>query len=83
MSPCSFNVHVFLFLANQSNQEHPVGVPYNCFMSGTEGCNDIIGLWAVGVDGQCIHPDTGFRVGINANAYHWGIMEVRYSTAHY
>lgn len=30
-----------------------------------ENCRHLIGLWAVGLDGDCLHKDAGFKVGIN------------------
>lgn len=38
--------------------------PEKCGMA-KENCRHIIGLWAVGFDGDCLHKDAGFKVGIN------------------
>lgn len=46
----------------------PVTAPRNqpeiCGM-GTANCNSVIGLWAVGFDGECFHKDVGMRIGAN------------------
>ncbi|XP_062622232.1 uncharacterized protein LOC134283766, partial [Saccostrea cucullata] len=38
--------------------------PESCGMA-KENCNDMIALWALGFTGECLHKDTGFRIGIN------------------
>ncbi|KAK3605266.1 hypothetical protein CHS0354_037667 [Potamilus streckersoni] len=43
----------------------PLMQPYDCFMSPGGGCSDIIGLWGVGVSGECLHESSGFRIGVN------------------
>lgn len=38
--------------------------PEKCGMA-KENCRHLIGLWAVGLGGDCLHKDAGFKVGIN------------------
>ncbi|KAL3870621.1 hypothetical protein ACJMK2_038669 [Sinanodonta woodiana] len=50
--------------------------PYDCAMSPGGACSDIIGLWSVGLLGQCHHESSGFRIGVNgykraAFEFHW------------
>ncbi|XP_062622231.1 DBH-like monooxygenase protein 2 homolog [Saccostrea cucullata] len=50
--------------------------PESCGMA-KEDCNDMIALWAVGFTGECLHKDTGFRVGVNG--YKKAILEVHWN----
>ncbi|KAL3870623.1 hypothetical protein ACJMK2_038671 [Sinanodonta woodiana] len=50
--------------------------PYDCEMSPDGGCSDIIGLWTVGLSGECHHESSGFRIGVSgykraAFEFHW------------
>ena len=38
-------------------------------------CPDIIGLWAVGQDGECLHSQTGFPIG-SETGYKYGAFQV-------
>lgn len=51
----------FAFLATVTAQEK--AAPYECFMGDVDGCNEIIGLWAFGIEGNCLPDEFGFRVG--------------------
>ncbi|XP_046362311.2 tyramine beta-hydroxylase-like [Haliotis rufescens] len=55
--------------------------PRQCYMA-ERGCNDVIGLWTVGLAGQCLYKEAGFRIG--ASGYkrvllelHWNNPEMR------
>ena len=43
-------------------------------MQADDACTDIIGMWTVGVNGQCYHPETGMSIG--ASGYRIGAIEV-------
>ncbi|KAK3096949.1 hypothetical protein FSP39_005060 [Pinctada imbricata] len=46
----------------------PMTSPGPCGM-GLRSCNNIIGLWAVGFQGECFHDQAGFLMGKDAKAY--------------
>ncbi|KAK3577799.1 hypothetical protein CHS0354_024842 [Potamilus streckersoni] len=50
--------------------------PYPCGMQAHPKCEQLIGTWTLGSNGDCLHPDTGFRIGIHgykraALQVHW------------
>ncbi|KAK3598066.1 hypothetical protein CHS0354_037631, partial [Potamilus streckersoni] len=58
--------HIIVYgCGDAGNSSIPLMQPYDCFMSPGGGCSEIIGLWAVGVSGQCHHESSGFRIGVN------------------
>ncbi|KAK7114201.1 hypothetical protein V1264_000300 [Littorina saxatilis] len=49
--------------------------PQDCMM-GTPGCTTSLGIWTLGMTGECIHPQAGFRIGKGATGmvslqHHW------------
>ena len=40
--------------------------PNVCNMAAL-GCNTMIGVWTLGMAGDCFHPDAGFRIGKGAS----------------
>ncbi|KAJ8300821.1 hypothetical protein KUTeg_022340 [Tegillarca granosa] len=75
--------HIILTGCDES--EGPVTAPKNqpelCGM-GNSKCNSVIGLWAVGFDGECFHKDVGMRIGSNGFKtgmlqFHWNNPEFR------
>lgn len=55
--------------------------PEKCGMA-KENCRHLIGLWAVGIEGDCLYKDAGFKVGINGFKkatleIHWNNPEKR------
>lgn len=42
-----------------------LNTPYECGMEPSMGCRDLLGIWQVGLQGECMHPDAGFRFGKN------------------
>ncbi|KAL3870614.1 hypothetical protein ACJMK2_038662 [Sinanodonta woodiana] len=69
--------HIIVYgCGDDENSTIPLNQPYDCFMSPARECTDIIGLWAVGVSGQCHHESSGFRIGVTgykraAFEFHW------------
>ena len=43
-------------------------------MQADDACTEIIGMWTVGISGQCYHSETGFSIG--ASGYRIGAIEV-------
>ena len=41
-----------------------------------QGCFSIIGMWSVGVSGECFHQDIGFPVGMSANSFKKVVLQV-------
>ncbi|XP_067662440.1 tyramine beta-hydroxylase-like [Haliotis asinina] len=39
-----------------------IAAPRKCGMS-VPACQDVIGMWAVGIPGQCLYKEAGFRIG--------------------
>ncbi|XP_061173636.1 DBH-like monooxygenase protein 2 homolog [Saccostrea echinata] len=50
--------------------------PQSCGMK-KQNCDDMIALWAVGFNGDCLHKDSGFRVGVNG--YKKAILEIHWN----
>ncbi|KAK6190938.1 hypothetical protein SNE40_002698 [Patella caerulea] len=49
--------------------------PEECMM-GLTGCTQQIGLWTLGLPGECLYKDAGFRIGLNGMKrgvlqFHW------------
>ncbi|KAL3870626.1 hypothetical protein ACJMK2_038674 [Sinanodonta woodiana] len=69
--------HIIVYGCPQAGDSNiPLNQPYDCEMSPGGGCTDIIGLWAVGVSGECHHESSGFRIGVHgykraAFEFHW------------
>uniref|UniRef100_A0A0B7A301 Copper type II ascorbate-dependent monooxygenase C-terminal domain-containing protein n=1 Tax=Arion vulgaris TaxID=1028688 RepID=A0A0B7A301_9EUPU len=38
---------------------------YECGMIAAESCQDFLHVWAVGLDGECYHNQSGVKIGIN------------------
>ena len=51
------------------------GGPEPCGMA-LQDCYSIIGLWAVGFNGECFHQDAGFPVGKSAGFFKKVVMQV-------
>jgi len=54
--------------------DHPVNVPYECGVSVDPACKDQLSTWLLGISGECLHSNAGFRVG--ANGYRRGGIQV-------
>ena len=61
-----------IFSANIPDDE--IGQTYNCFMGQTDGCNEFLAVWSVGIDGYCFHNMAGLRMGLKG--YTRAILEV-------
>ncbi|XP_033732124.1 dopamine beta-hydroxylase-like [Pecten maximus] len=71
--------HILMFGCDETNEEitdTPLNSPQHCGMAAHRQCRTLIGLWAVGFSGECVHKDIGFRIGQNgyrkaAFQFHW------------
>ncbi|OWF46130.1 tyramine beta-hydroxylase-like [Mizuhopecten yessoensis] len=71
--------HIILFGCDETDSpitDVPVNVPRPCGMIAHRQCTTMIGIWAVGFSGECVHRDIGFRIGRNgfkkaAFQFHW------------
>ncbi|KAL3877125.1 hypothetical protein ACJMK2_034878 [Sinanodonta woodiana] len=69
--------HIIVYGCKEAeNSTIPLNKPYDCDMLPGGGCSDIIGLWQVGVPGECHGELSGFRIGVNgykraAFEVHW------------
>ncbi|XP_061173634.1 DBH-like monooxygenase protein 2 homolog [Saccostrea echinata] len=66
--------HMILYACRDT--VNTTSAPVSCGMA-KENCNDMIALWAVGFTGECLHKDTGFRVG--TNGYKKATLEVHWN----
>ncbi|KAL4216860.1 hypothetical protein ACF0H5_023324 [Mactra antiquata] len=70
--------HILLYgCTDDADVSEEQTTPYACFMSGREGCGDLIGLWAVGGGGICFDVDAAFRIGLTT--YKRGILELHWN----
>ncbi|KAL3870617.1 hypothetical protein ACJMK2_038665 [Sinanodonta woodiana] len=69
--------HILVYGCTETGDSKiPLNQPYDCAMSPGGGCSDIIGLWTVGLSGECHHESSGFRIGVRgykraAFEFHW------------
>ncbi|KAL4219111.1 hypothetical protein ACF0H5_021694 [Mactra antiquata] len=49
--------------ANDKQTKHDVGELYECELDFDKACIDTLSVWALGMNGECMHENTGFRVG--------------------
>ncbi|XP_046576553.1 DBH-like monooxygenase protein 1 [Haliotis rubra] len=71
--------HILLYGCGDGAAEIPN--PRSCGMA-TEDCNELIGLWTVGMNGQCLNTAAGFKLGRTGIKrvlleYHWNNPEER------
>lgn len=45
--------------------KHAVNEPYECGVSVDPVCKDQLSVWLLGIDGECLHSNAGFRIGTN------------------
>ncbi|KAL3870712.1 hypothetical protein ACJMK2_038756 [Sinanodonta woodiana] len=57
--------HVLTFGCKDEGSTIPMNQPYVCDMGSNTECPDIIGLWDLGMSGQCHDNRSGFRIGVN------------------
>ncbi|BFZ05645.1 hypothetical protein BsWGS_08685 [Bradybaena similaris] len=56
--------HVLMFGCDpKGNFDQELRTPYPCVMVPHDECRSLIGAWTVGSNGECAHPEMGFRVG--------------------
>ncbi|KAL3870847.1 hypothetical protein ACJMK2_038884 [Sinanodonta woodiana] len=56
--------HMLLFGCDERQAEvNTSDKPYRCGMQAHKQCEQLIGTWTLGSNGDCLHPDTGFRIG--------------------
>ncbi|KAJ8300472.1 hypothetical protein KUTeg_021991 [Tegillarca granosa] len=67
--------HILLFGCDQPVTEEP-NKPWRCGM-GSYKCFSLLGIWAVGMAGECMHNLTGFRIGYRG--YTTGMIQVHYN----
>ncbi|XP_069119453.1 dopamine beta-hydroxylase-like [Argopecten irradians] len=69
--------HILLFGCDEREEEIPVTPhAFPCGMVAHPKCINIIGTWTVGSSGDCLHVNTGFRIGTRgfrraAMQVHW------------
>jgi len=72
--------HMMLFASNDEPKDHRPGESFECGMESTAGCSSSIGIWGVGIAGQCLNSQLGFRIGPGEFRYailqlHWNNPE--------
>ncbi|XP_060567386.1 MOXD1 homolog 2-like isoform X2 [Ruditapes philippinarum] len=73
--------HVVIYgCSDDANIEEKQRSPTECFMNRIDGCENLIGIWSVGLTGFCYQEDAGFRVGKNGFKtvvleLHWNNVE--------
>ncbi|KAL4219112.1 hypothetical protein ACF0H5_021695 [Mactra antiquata] len=48
---------------NDKRPRHAVGEPFDCGLDIDPACHDALSAWGLGVAGECMHENAGFRVG--------------------
>ncbi|XP_060084217.1 tyramine beta-hydroxylase-like [Ylistrum balloti] len=72
--------HMILFGCDETNKEitdTPMNIPEPCGMGPHRQCLTMIGIWAVGFSGECVHKDIGFRMG--QKGYRKAAMQVHWN----
>lgn len=50
--------------------------PFTCGMIADPKCSSVIGIWSLGISGECSHNQSGFRIGIHG--FRKGAIQVSY-----
>lgn len=53
--------HFSCFIKEET--KHGLNEVYDCDLSFDPACTDILGVWLLGMEGECLHENSGFRVG--------------------
>lgn len=48
--------------------------PFTCGMIASPKCSSVIGIWSMGMSGECSHNSSGFRIG--KNGFRKGALQV-------
>ncbi|OWF48547.1 DBH-like monooxygenase protein 1 [Mizuhopecten yessoensis] len=82
-----FVMHHILIYACPTDVEledlvNPLNTPYVCGMAGEQRCQEIIGMWSVGIPGFCHNENAGFKIGTTGYKYasmqmHWNNPSLR------
>lgn len=72
--------HIVLFGCRDDETATPE--PFECGMLASDKCQNFLSVWTVGLAGECYHPQTGIRVGVNgykrvAMQFHWNNPDQR------
>lgn len=51
--------------------------PFTCGMIADPKCSSVIGIWSLGISGECSHNQSGFRIGIHG--FRKGAIQVSYT----
>ncbi|XP_025104358.1 DBH-like monooxygenase protein 1 homolog [Pomacea canaliculata] len=78
----SYVMHHMLLFGCPDNSQHSSRAAREPFECNMGGCNDIIGAWTVGLNGKCLSPQAGYKVGATGYKrmmlqYHWNNPFVR------
>ncbi|KAL4219011.1 hypothetical protein ACF0H5_021595 [Mactra antiquata] len=56
--------HITVFgCENDKEPKYGVGEVHECGFAFDPACHDLLSVWVLGVDGECMHGNTGFRIG--------------------
>ncbi|XP_052788708.1 tyramine beta-hydroxylase-like [Mya arenaria] len=69
--------HIVLFGCESQDTIHRPGELFDCQMGVDPACMSMIGVWSFGMNGECAHPDMGFRIG--KTGFKRGIMQVHWN----
>ncbi|XP_053380250.1 uncharacterized protein LOC123524569 [Mercenaria mercenaria] len=74
--------HILIFGCDENKKtKHDVNEVFDCELSFDPACTDILSLWLLGMDGECMHENMGFRIG--TRGYKRGGIQVHWENQQY
>lgn len=68
--------HMILYACTTRPEQAMFDSPRECFM-GRSGCDEMLNLWAFGLEGECFNSNAGFLVG--GQGYRYALLELHWN----
>lgn len=74
--------HILLFGCDESDKgiKQELYKPFNCGMIADPKCSNVIGIWSMGMSGECSHNSSGFRIG--TSGFRKGALQIHWNNPH-
>ncbi|XP_071155959.1 tyramine beta-hydroxylase-like [Mytilus edulis] len=71
--------HILLFGCDESVEDitEDMNEPFTCGMIASPKCSSVIGIWSMGMSGECSHNSSGFRIG--KNGFRKGALQIHWN----
>ncbi|PAA77227.1 hypothetical protein BOX15_Mlig028174g1 [Macrostomum lignano] len=68
--------HMIMYACSSKPNQTFFDAPQECFMARSD-CNEIVNLWAFGLEGECYNNNTGYRIG--GEGYRYAMLELHWN----